>query len=187
MGSPIRKSSDHSSFANSPRHIAGYNVLLRLLVPRHPPCALKNFNKNNTTETQGTPTKKLMPLSILGCSRPLYDSQTTNNPTQHRHTRPNQNSRRYMPPDDLSETPTPKPGVPVVSGPNSVFTNPPKPVPPAFQPPNTGWRTEQADRLQSVLLVNVSHQSTTTNTLGRRVADQPKKTLEAGLCSLERR
>ena len=42
-GSPIRTPSDHSSFANSPRHIAGYNVLLRPLVPRHPPNALKNL------------------------------------------------------------------------------------------------------------------------------------------------
>ena len=30
-------------FTSSPRHIAGYNVLLRLLLPRHPPCALKNL------------------------------------------------------------------------------------------------------------------------------------------------
>ena len=42
-GFPIRTSSDHGSFANSPRLIAGYNVLLRLLVPRHPPCALINL------------------------------------------------------------------------------------------------------------------------------------------------
>src|SRR5690606_41932261 len=44
--------SDHSSFASSPRLIAGYHVLLRLLVPRHPPCALKNFNNNKTAENQ---------------------------------------------------------------------------------------------------------------------------------------
>ena len=30
-------------FTNSPRLIAGYYVLLRLLLPRHPPCALKNL------------------------------------------------------------------------------------------------------------------------------------------------
>jgi hypothetical protein len=42
-GFPIRTSSDHGSFANSPRLIAGYHVLLRLLVPRHPPCALINL------------------------------------------------------------------------------------------------------------------------------------------------
>src|SRR5213595_237029 len=42
-GFPIRKSSDHSLVAGSPRLIAGSNVLHRLLVPRHPPCALINL------------------------------------------------------------------------------------------------------------------------------------------------
>src|ERR1700716_3240194 len=42
-GFPIRKSTDHSLVAGSPGLIAGSNVLLRLLVPRHPPCALINL------------------------------------------------------------------------------------------------------------------------------------------------
>jgi hypothetical protein len=42
-GSPIRKSSDHSSVDSSPRLIAASYVLHRLLVPRHPPCALNNL------------------------------------------------------------------------------------------------------------------------------------------------
>src|SRR5271169_4897493 len=42
-GFPIRKSSDRCLVADSPRLIAGSNVLLRLLVPRHPPCALINL------------------------------------------------------------------------------------------------------------------------------------------------
>src|SRR3954453_5041883 len=42
-GFPIRKSSDHSSVDSSPRLIAASYVLHRLLVPRHPPCALKNL------------------------------------------------------------------------------------------------------------------------------------------------
>src|SRR4051794_7170507 len=42
-GFPIRKSLDHSSVTSSPRLIAGSYVLHRLLVPRHPPCALKNL------------------------------------------------------------------------------------------------------------------------------------------------
>ena len=79
-GFPIRKSSDHSSFANSPRLIAGYNVLLRLLMPRHPPSALKHL----TTKSQR-------------CSRPLCSSQTTN-PTNH----PNQHPR----PTPQNEEPT---------------------------------------------------------------------------------
>ena len=42
-GCPIRKSSDRCLVADSPRLIAGSYVLLRLLVPRHPPCALINL------------------------------------------------------------------------------------------------------------------------------------------------
>ena len=42
-GFPIRKSPDHSSVASSPGHIAGSHVLHRLLVPRHPPCALDHL------------------------------------------------------------------------------------------------------------------------------------------------
>ena len=42
-GFPIRTSSDHRSVINSPRLIADSYVLLRFLVPRHPPCALKNL------------------------------------------------------------------------------------------------------------------------------------------------
>src|SRR5690349_15692777 len=43
-GFPIRKSSDHSLVIDSPRLIADSYVLLRFLVPRHPPCALKNLS-----------------------------------------------------------------------------------------------------------------------------------------------
>jgi len=42
-GFPIRTSWDHRSVINSPRLIADSYVLLRLLMPRHPPCALKNL------------------------------------------------------------------------------------------------------------------------------------------------
>ena len=47
-GFPIRKSSDHSQLIGSPRHIADCHVLHRLLMPRHPPCALSNLQ----TDTQ---------------------------------------------------------------------------------------------------------------------------------------
>jgi hypothetical protein len=40
VGFPIRKSPDQSSFASSPKLIAGYHVLRRLSSPRHPPHAL---------------------------------------------------------------------------------------------------------------------------------------------------
>src|SRR5680860_376141 len=44
LGFPIRKSPDHSSVANFPGLIAGSYVLHRLLVPRHPPCALSSLS-----------------------------------------------------------------------------------------------------------------------------------------------
>src|ERR1700749_2341058 len=50
-GFPIRTSSDHSLVADSSRLIAGSNVLHRLLVPRHPPCALINLTLGTTCKT----------------------------------------------------------------------------------------------------------------------------------------
>ena len=49
LGFPIRTPSDHSSFDNSPRTIAAYHVLHRLLVPRHPPNALKHLQQHLQT------------------------------------------------------------------------------------------------------------------------------------------
>src|SRR5699024_9964229 len=46
-GFPIRTPSDHRSFTNSPRLIAGYHVLHRLLMPRHPPCALEHSHHHH--------------------------------------------------------------------------------------------------------------------------------------------
>ena len=43
VGSPIRKSLDPRLAYSSPKHIGVSPVLLRLLVPRHPPCALSNL------------------------------------------------------------------------------------------------------------------------------------------------
>ena len=63
LGFPIRTSPDHSSVANSPGLIAGSYVLHRLLVPRHPPCALSS-------------------LSPQRCSRPLCSSQHTGGPAR---------------------------------------------------------------------------------------------------------
>ena len=96
-GFPIRTSWDQSSVINSPRLIADSHVLLRLLMPRHPPCALKNLTITHTTNTnphthhtpKGTtrdrdqqPTPKGRPTVMrdtqnLRCSRPLCSSQTT--------------------------------------------------------------------------------------------------------------
>ena len=65
-GFPIRTSTDQSSFTNSPWLIAGYNVLHRLLMPRHPPIALSSLSP-----------KKLNNKKLQRCSRPLYNSQPT--------------------------------------------------------------------------------------------------------------
>jgi hypothetical protein len=43
VGFPIRKSPDQSLFASSPKLIAGYHVLRRLSLPRHPPHALSHL------------------------------------------------------------------------------------------------------------------------------------------------
>ena len=65
QGFPIRKSMDQSSFTNSPWLIAGYNVLHRLLVPRHPPTALSSLSKISKTKTSR------QKIDLQRCSRPL--------------------------------------------------------------------------------------------------------------------
>src|SRR5919107_2378640 len=62
-GFPIRTPWDHSPVIDSPRLIADSYVLLRLLMPRHPPCALKNLTTKDqsviferTMKTNHTPT-----------------------------------------------------------------------------------------------------------------------------------
>ena len=47
-GFPIRKSSNHSLVIDYPRLIADSYVLHRFLVPRHPPCALKNLTQQRS-------------------------------------------------------------------------------------------------------------------------------------------
>src|SRR3954468_15217540 len=57
----MRKSSDQRSVDSSPRLIAAAYVLHRLLVPRHPPCALNNLTTQTPTPThhhQPTPPKE---------------------------------------------------------------------------------------------------------------------------------
>ena len=90
-GFPIRKSSDQSSFINSPRLIADYYVLLRLQMPRHPPCALRNlisheyWNRSPAPRSWRLTNDLLLDLVIsrpkrsryLRCSRPLCSSQIT--------------------------------------------------------------------------------------------------------------
>ena len=58
LGFPIRTPPDQRSVANSPGLIAGSNVLLRLLMPRHPPCALHSLSLTNTQQKQQTTTTR---------------------------------------------------------------------------------------------------------------------------------
>ncbi len=62
-GFPIRKSPDQSLVGSSPGLIAASNVLPRLLVPRHPPCALTNLATKMLAST--------VQFSRYGRSRPV--------------------------------------------------------------------------------------------------------------------
>ncbi len=119
LGSPIRKSWDHSSVDNSPRHIAASHVLHRLLVPRHPPCALKHL------------TTKMLASTV-------QFSNNGQNPTHPTNTKPPTLTCRsgILAMQDLQ--PTRKNKQPLVpSGPNRVSTIPaastPLPEPPAHR------------------------------------------------------
>ena len=61
LGSPIRTPPDHSSVANSPGLIAGSYVLHRLLMPRHPPCALHSLSHKHSTKTTKTRRRRKSP------------------------------------------------------------------------------------------------------------------------------
>jgi hypothetical protein len=87
LGYPIRTSSDHSSVDNSPRHIAASHVLHRLLVPRHPPCALSNlatkmlastiqFSNNNQQKTHTS----VFPQDPTACQQPSHHHNSDEQP-----------------------------------------------------------------------------------------------------------
>src|SRR5215217_3594696 len=146
-GFPIRTPWDHSPVIDSPRLIADSYVLLRLLMPRHPPCALKNLTTKDqkiisreprkpTTHNTTNPPKKgasnhhaqpdpgsySWKLLLIKDARVHYvvlkQQPQTTHPTQ-LHARSVQpgNQKQTNPP----ETPTKAiPAGPVASGPNSV-------------------------------------------------------------------
>jgi hypothetical protein len=128
-GSPIRKSSDQRSVDSSPRLIAASYVLHRLLVPRHPPCALNNLatQKPHTT-TPGRrrscgPTRTLdrTKSQKMLASTVQFSTYNQTPPIRPRRTRePPQGTRRY----EKQEGPDTKQRLPAPSGPNSVPTTP---------------------------------------------------------------
>jgi hypothetical protein len=90
LGFPIRTPSDHSSVDNSPRTIAASHVLHRLLMPRHPPCALTH-------------------LTTTRCSHPLCNTQHTTTPQQpHRHHEHHARVRNSRTRSGTKNTPTKK-------------------------------------------------------------------------------
>src|SRR3954451_24030844 len=81
-GFPIRTSSDPRSVDSSPRHNAASHVLHRLLMPRHPPCALKHLQTQNQKlnktlklhirqQTTHHTTHAVSPRPLPRCSQPL--------------------------------------------------------------------------------------------------------------------
>jgi hypothetical protein len=67
-GFPIRTSWDHRSVINSPRLIADSYVLLRLLMPRHPPCALKNLTTQDQKTSRENHGNHATPHTPKGCT-----------------------------------------------------------------------------------------------------------------------
>ena len=109
LGFPIRTSSDHSSVDSSPRLIAASYVLHRLLVPRHPPCALKN-----------------LATKMLASTVQFSNNNPNTNPTPpptHKGRFGGRPARRKKHAQKCRNTPSP-----VLSGPNSVPTIPRPPT-----------------------------------------------------------
>lgn len=107
LGFPIRTPSDQRSVGSSPRHIAASNVLHRLPVPRHPPCALKHLQHKNqkmsfkrnctSTHTNATETRRPQPHPMRArCSQPLSTNQTPHPTTKVR--QQHADTRNRMPP-----------------------------------------------------------------------------------------
>src|SRR5918997_6277028 len=134
----IRTSSDHSSVDSSPRPIAASHVLHRLLMPRHPPCALTHLfttrcshplcNTQHTTthpnhQTTTTPTSPERDLDAL-------DSRSGRRPENNTHP----NNRRLSSQDPTAcRTPTTNPAPPRRTAKEKVVvfhpaTHRPKPV-----------------------------------------------------------
>ena len=95
-GFPIRKSSDHSPVIGS-RGLSQIHVLHRLLMPRHPPCALNNLHtikKNKNLKSTIKPTQSIDSTQIPEDARvhyivlkqqPTTQQQHKNNLLHHHH------------------------------------------------------------------------------------------------------
>ncbi len=61
----IRRSPDRRLFASFPEHFAGYHVLRRLSMPRHPPCTLSSLT-TFIDHRHDSPREELTPRRISG-------------------------------------------------------------------------------------------------------------------------
>jgi hypothetical protein len=130
-GSPIRKSSDQRSVDSSPRLIAASYVLHRLLVPRHPPCALNNLATQKTpphhprkealrrayTNPEQTESEDARVHCAVLNVRPVAP-----HPSPPAHTLRREVTVREQESPDGDHGPGHRPGMPALSGPNSVPT-----------------------------------------------------------------
>ena len=89
-GFPIRRSPDRSSFTSSPGLIAGYNVLHRLLVPRHPPIALSSLLHTTkmlastakfSTHGRHPPHQTFRPAAVVRTENPPTEVSEPSGPT----------------------------------------------------------------------------------------------------------
>src|SRR5690349_16081405 len=96
-GFPIRISPDLSLVADSPGLIAGSYVLLRLLVPRHPPCALINLATTDDARVHCA-VLKIRAASVLGSSALLSDGPGRGDEPRGRSLRTQQRARSGLSP-----------------------------------------------------------------------------------------
>jgi hypothetical protein len=118
-GYPIRTPSDQSSVDSSPRTIAASHVLHRLLMPRHPPCALNNLTNTHIKKSRHKCAQKQKMLASTVQFSTTTRTATTLIPTG--------TSRRTIAPRDTQHDPHPRrsAGPVVLSGPNSVLPDHP--------------------------------------------------------------
>jgi hypothetical protein len=175
-GSPIRTSSDQRSVGSSPRLIAASYVLHRLLVPRHPPCALNNLATQNLQTTnphprhRTPPTRRQAPHNAgtrgpelskdarVHCAvlneRPATPHTTPPNPTSPQTV---SGTRREEPRHEGTPHPREKGAGPFLQDPTACLRPPdekPGPVPcsprgePYWRPATAGGRTGQRSTLE---------------------------------------
>ena len=86
----IRKSPDQRLFASFPEHIAGYHVLRRLSMPRHPPCTLSSLT-TFIDHRHDSPREELTPRRV--------SSGRAGNGTDNRQRSYRRKGARRLPPD----------------------------------------------------------------------------------------